>query len=61
MNRSNLTVHVVAAALSVLGSAAQLGLVAAAVAVALANPGTHAAAHKLATVDQPGATAYHAS
>ena len=61
MNRSNLTVHVVAAALSVLGSAAQLGLVAAALALSVASAGSHAAAHKLATVDQPGATAYHAS
>ena len=61
MNRSNLTVHIVAAALSVLSSAVQLGLVAGALAIAVASATPHAAAHKLATVDQPGPTAYHAS
>jgi UrcA family protein len=54
MNRSNLTVHIVAAALSVLGSAAQLGLVAAALAIAVASTGAHAAATPAAVVVRYG-------
>jgi hypothetical protein len=61
MQRSSVSVSIVAVLLSVIGSIAQLGVVAAAVAVSVASttaPGA-AAERAVARVDRPTLTAYH--
>jgi hypothetical protein len=66
MARSKLTVRLVAAALSILGSAAQLGLVGTALALSVAAAHAAAPASRLVRyaeldLDHPALSAYHAS